>query len=169
MKQKILSIFTVLVMLLTSACTTDQRILSLEAVITSLEVLLPVLEVANPQNAAIYTMIDDSLVGIPSALEQTKTELASLDSDAIKAGKIALYFAPVVASLNLLPPEAQLITMGVMKAIQAFLTSISLYDKNFALKPKYKGGGATKPYFLPKGYQVKIQGIEERIGKLAKK
>ena len=165
MTQKLLCLFTVLVMMVTSACTTDQRIATLEGVIDSLEVLLPVLEAANPQNAPIYAMIDSAIAGLPTALQETQTEMASLDTDAIKAAKIAIYFAPCVASIQALPPVAQAITVGVAKAIQTFLNSLAPYNSNLRIKQSYYAG-TKKSYSLPTKYQTKIADISGRVGKL---
>ena len=163
MKQKITCIFTVLVMLVSSACTNDQRITSLEAVIDSLEILLPILEAANPQNATIYAMIDSAISGLPLALQETQAEMASLDTDAIKAAKITLYFAPSVASIQALPPMAQLITAGVAKAIQMFLTALA---PTATLQKGSKNVGVGHKYSLPTKYQNKIFDITNRVGYL---
>jgi hypothetical protein len=166
MKQKIMSIFTVLVMLVTSACTQDQRITSLEGVIDSLELLLPILEATNPQNANLYAMIGSAISGLPTALQQTQAELVSNDTDAIKAGKIATYFASSVLALNVLPPAAQAIASGVLVAIQKFLTSLSPYDGNMKLKASYRNNASHK-YTLPDKYQNKTFDISDRVGQLS--
>ena len=160
MKQKITCIFTVLVMLVSSACTNDQRITSLMDVIDSLELLLPILEAANPQNAAIYAMIDSAISGLPTALQETQAELASLDTDAIKASKIATYFADSVLALNSLPPLAQVIVAGVMKAIQSFLAAIA---PTATLQKGSKNVGVGHKYSLPTKYQNKIFDITNRV------
>ena len=164
MKQKIASIFTVLVMLLTSACTPDQRISTLEGVITSLEILLPVLEVATPSLIPIYTMVDSAISGLGPALQQTQTELASLDTDVIKAAKIATYFAPTIASINALPPAAQAITIGVLKAIQAFLATLAPTTTPGLTSAK---AGVGHKYTLPTRDQKSIADISARLSKLA--
>ena len=163
--QKMMSIFTVLVMLATSACTTDQRIVTLEGVIDSLEILLPVLEVANPQNAAIYAMIDVAIAGLPTALQKTEAELATTDTDATKAVLIAEFFAPSVANIQGLPPLAQAIVVGVLNAIKVFLNAIAPVPTGVTGVGKYNIYVAKK-YSLPKDYQTKISDISARIGHL---
>jgi hypothetical protein len=110
-------------------------------------------------------MVGSAISGLPLALQETQAEMASLDTDAIKAGKIATYFAPSVASLQALPPLAQLLTAGVMKAIQTFLTAIAPYNSNFGIKQSYYAG-VKKSYSLPIKYQAKIADITTKIGQL---
>jgi hypothetical protein len=159
-----LAIILLVAMLTSQGCPTQTKLGSLENLITSLEVLLPILEQADPARASIYAQVDQAIQGLPQALQATQTELATQDNDWVKAGKIAGYFGPSIQNIQALPPTAKVIAQGVLNAIQAWIKAITPTTP----PPTTLKVGKGKSYPLPGKDVDRIFKLTERIGKLGK-
>lgn len=120
-----LSILLACLLLPLGGCSQGDILKTLEASVAATEVLVTALEVAGKIPAPIATVIENAIATLPDAYTQTAAELASTDSNAVKALKIAGYFANATVALKALPPEAQMYASLVLDAINAFLAKIN--------------------------------------------
>lgn len=111
------------------ACTSNNVVTALEAVIAAAEVALPLIPNIPPADRTLAeTYLQDASAGVSCA----STELLTADAPVVKAAKLASCFA----SLNYagLPPVAQTIVVAVNAAIQAFLSNYAISPSSKALK-----------------------------------
>ncbi|MGA2500307.1 MAG: hypothetical protein ABSH20_21405 [Tepidisphaeraceae bacterium] len=119
-----LIVLTITAMLATQACTQTEVLTTLEASVTATEAVVTALSIAGKIDPNTAGLIESAIADLPDAYSQTATELASSDSPAVKAAKIAGYYAATVSKLNALPPQAQLWASAISAAIQTFLETL---------------------------------------------
>ena len=105
------------------ACTTSNLITSLQLVTDAVTVALPVLEAAGVDPAAL-ALAQTYLTSVSTATTQAVTELTSTDSAAVKAAKIASYFAAAVAP-DIGNPQVSAVVRAVAAAVQSFLALLN--------------------------------------------
>ena len=120
----------------------DQALTALEASVAAAEVLVATLGATGVIPVATAAEITAALIPLPEAFRKTAQELASADSDVVKALTITDYFQPVVASLDSLPPQTKVWTGAVMSAMKVFL-AFYVVPGNVTLKSAPRGGHVT--------------------------
>ena len=111
--------------LVLGGCTSGQVLVTLETSVAATEALVVSLTVVGNIGPVTAAEITAAIVGLPKAFQQTSAELATTDAAAIKYAKIALYYAPTLESIKLLPPAAQVYASALVAAIQTFLDAIA--------------------------------------------
>ena len=144
-KHRNLVLSTIIVLSLIAVACDGTALTALEAVITAAQVAIPALSATGAIPAATATLIVNYLDTVNTAVGQTATELATADTAAQKATKIAGFFATAVkpALPAGTPQNVVSIIQAVDIAITALLTSIG------ASTPA--GGGAPQVVSSPKG------------------
>jgi hypothetical protein len=140
-------------------CTQSQVLATLEASVAATETLVAALQVAGNIDPAVANEIENAIASLPAAYRETAAELASPDADGTKSVKIASYYASTVASLQVLPPEAQIYASAISSSIQAFLSDLPQTKDGRALAP---AGKATVTRFDAK----KLNAISRRADAL---
>ncbi len=115
------------------ACSTSNLITSLQLVEDAVAVALPVLSAAGV-DPAVLALAETYLTAVETATAQASTELASTDTAAIKAAKIAGYFAAAVAP-NIPNAEISAIIKAVAAAVQSFLALLNQGTAHLAVSP----------------------------------
>jgi Na+-transporting NADH:ubiquinone oxidoreductase subunit NqrC len=105
------------------ACTSSSLIVSLQLVTDAVEVAIPVLAAAGVDPAAL-TLVQNYLTAVSTATQQATTELASTDTTAVKAGKIASYFAAAIAP-EIANVQVSAVVKAVAAAVQEFLALLN--------------------------------------------
>jgi len=120
-------------------CTQSQILATLEASVAATETLVAALQVSGNIDPTIASEIENAIAALPAAYRETAAELASPDADGAKSVKIASYYAPTVAALNVLPPEAQVYASAISASIQAFLGDLPQTKDGRSLAPAGQG------------------------------
>ncbi len=102
-------------------CGQSDITLTLDLVITAADAALTALETTGQVSSGTAGQITNYLTEVTNAVDFTTTELASSDSDAIKAGKIAQEFATVIAPN--LPAGTPLVIATVIAAVAKSVTN----------------------------------------------
>lgn len=113
-----------LAMVMLVGCTQNQILALLEASVTATEVVVAMLEATGKISPTIAGDIENAIDGLPAAYQQTAAELASSDDAATKVAKVTAYYTATLASLNGLPPQAQIYAEAISASIQAFLSGL---------------------------------------------
>ena len=122
--------------------TPDQALTALEAAVASAEVVVVALGATGTIPANLAAEITAAMLPLPGIFRQTAQELATKDTDVIKALTITGYFEPEIQSLDSLPPQAKVWTGAVMSAIKVFL-AFYVVPGNVTLKTAPRGGHVT--------------------------
>lgn len=122
--------------------TPDQALTALEAVVASAEVVVVALGATGVIPADLAAEISVALVPLPGIFSQTAQEMATTDTDIVKALKITEYFQPEIQSLTMLPASAQVWTGAIMSGIKVFL-SFYVVPQGTTLKTAPRGGHIT--------------------------
>jgi hypothetical protein len=120
----------------------DQALTALEACSAAAEVVVAALGATGTIPADLAAEITAAMLPLPEIFRQTAQELASTDSDVVRALKITEYFQPEIQALSMLPPQAQVWTGAVMSAIKVFL-SFYVVPQGMALATAPRGGHVT--------------------------
>ena len=126
----------------TPPVTPDQALTALEAVVASAEVVVVALGATGTIPADLAAEISVALVPLPGIFSQTAQEMATADTDVVKALKITEYFQPEIQSLSMLPQAAQVWTGAVMSAIKVFL-GFYVVPQGMTLATAPQGGHVT--------------------------
>jgi hypothetical protein len=140
-----LAVFAAAAMLTQTGCTGANILTTLEASVAATELLVEALAANNTIPADIAGPLEGAIADIPAAYTQTAAEIASSDTNAIKALKIAAYFANALQALKVLPPAAQVYAAPVIDAINAFLKEINPPAATGAFQPAYRGTAVAFP------------------------
>jgi hypothetical protein len=125
MKTKLFRIIAVATaMVVMAGCSQSQILVTLEASVAATEVLVGTLAVTGKIPPDTAVAITGAIAQLPAAYQATTTELASTDSDAIKAVTIAGYYANTLASLQAVPADAQVYATMIAGSIEAFLSTL---------------------------------------------
>jgi|SRR5271166_1575886 len=147
-----------------TGCGTSQVVNTLEAVIASAEVAVATLGATGTVPAGTVTSLDAYLKAIASATAFASTELASTDSPAVKATKIALEFGMVVAPV--LPP-------GIAQTVVVVIQAVTQAVANFlaAIQPAAAVAAAHAPATmnLSSSDKVRLAAIGQRAQALLQK
>ena len=126
MKTKTFRIIAVAIaMVLMAGCSQNQILVTLEASVAATEVLVGALAVTGKIPPEIAVVITDAIAHLPGAYQQTTAELASTDVGAVKAAKIAGYYAETLAALQAVPDDAKVYAVMIGGSIEAFLSSLA--------------------------------------------
>jgi ABC-type phosphate transport system permease subunit len=126
MKTKVFGIMAVATVLaLLAGCGQNQILATLEASVSATEVLIGALEAGGKIPPSVATEIEDAIAQLPDAYQETTLELASTDSDAVKAVTIAGYYAATLAALQVVPEEAKAYAAAIAGSIEAFLSTLA--------------------------------------------
>ena len=120
----------------------DQALTALEAAVASAEAVVVALGATGVIPVATATEITVALTPLPAIFQQTAQEMASADTDVIKALKITEYFQPEIQALAMLPPAAQVWTNAVLSGIKVFL-SFYVVPSGMTLATAPQGGHVT--------------------------
>lgn len=107
------------------SCTGTQITTTLQTVVDAVSIALPILAATTGMTPAQDQEITKYLKTVSTAIKETTAELATMDSSAIKAGKIAGFFA--AAALPAIPglsPTVQMILQTVSAAVGQFLSTL---------------------------------------------
>ncbi|MGO9239625.1 MAG: hypothetical protein ACLQBJ_02355 [Bryobacteraceae bacterium] len=136
MKTKVFGIMAVATALaLLAGCAQNQILATLEASVSATEVLVGALEAGGKIPPGVAVAIEGAIAQLPDAYQETSVELASADSDAVKAVTIAGYYAATLASLQGVPQEAQVYATAVAGSIEAFLSTLAQAQAQAAHAP----------------------------------
>jgi hypothetical protein len=125
MKNKVFKLTAIaLAMAFLAGCAQNQILKTLEASVTAAEMLIAALQVSGRIDPAVAYEIETAIEGLPLAYQETAAELSSADTAAVKAAKIASYYASTVAALQTLPPPARFYAAAIAASIQAFLSNL---------------------------------------------
>lgn len=109
-----------------AGCTPGAVTSALDKVVSAVELALPLLSFAGVP-APVIVLAQGYLQSVSAAVNETTTELASTDTSAVKAAKIASYFAaaivPVLPAGT--PPIVAQLLQAVSDAVAAFLKHIA--------------------------------------------
>jgi hypothetical protein len=106
-------------------CTSNQVLVTLEASVAATETLVASLAANGEIPAETAYEISTAIAGLPTAFQQTKAELDTTDSAALKSTKIALLYIPTLQAIDSLPPGARAYAVAISAAIQSFLKAIT--------------------------------------------
>ena len=107
-----------------TGCTQNQILATLEASVAATETLVSALQAGGKIDPTVASAIEGAVAGLPAAFQETAAELASADVQALKAAKIAGYYASTEAALRALPPAAQVYASAISASIDAFLSQL---------------------------------------------
>lgn len=120
---RIIAVATAMVFM--AGCSQNQVLVTLEASVAATEALVGALAIAGEIAPGTAVEITGAIAQLPAAYQETTTELASADSDAVKAMTIAGYYANTLASLQAVPPDAQVYAAMIAGSIEAFLSTLA--------------------------------------------
>jgi len=121
-------------MLILTSCTQNEVLSTLQASVAATEILVASLEAGGKIPAGTTVILANAIVDLPEAYRQTVAELDNLKDDAaLRAVKIASYFAPTVLRLNLLPADAQVYSAAIAASIRVFIDALSTAQRQYAL------------------------------------
>ena len=140
-----LAVLAAATMLTQTGCTGSQILTTLEGSVAATELLVAALAANNTIPADIAGPLEGAIADVPAAYTQTAAEIASSDTNAIKALKITAYFANSLQALKVLPPAAQVYAVPVINAINAFLNEINPPATAGAFQPAYRGTAVSFP------------------------
>lgn len=141
------------------ACSQSQVTETLSLVVTAADAAVSVLEAGGQIPAPVATQITNYLGEVTSGVQFASTELASADSAALKASKIAQEFATISAPN--LPP-------GIGAAIGATVQAVASAVTNFLSTVNHAAVAANAvsvPY--AESFAAKGKGLKAAKGKLA--
>lgn len=115
----------IVAMVCLAGCSQQQVLASLEASVAATEVLVGTLQATGRIDSTIASEIETAIAGLPTAYQETAAELSSADSSATKVAKISEYYASTIASLQALPPDAQVYASAISASIRAFLSGLT--------------------------------------------
>ena len=126
MRTKVLQIVAaVAAMAVMAGCSQNQVLAALEASVAATETVVEALSVSGQIPPLAASAIESAIGQLPEAYKQTTAELASTDSNAVKAVKIAGYFAGTLTALQGVPAPAKIYATAIVNSIEAFLTKLA--------------------------------------------
>jgi hypothetical protein len=131
----------IVAMVCLAGCSQQQVLASLEASVAATEVLVGTLQATGRIDSTIASQIESAIAGLPTAYQETAAELSSADSSATKVAKISEYYASTIASLQALPPDAQVYASAISASIRAFLSGLTPVEDARALE---RGGESVR-------------------------
>ncbi len=163
MKKKLFRIMAVVTVLaLLSGCSQNQILATLEASVAATEVLVGALAVTGKIPPEIAVVITDAIAHLPAAYQRTTAELASADVGAVKAAKIAGYYAETLAALQATPADAKVYAVMIAGSIEAFLSAL-------AQAPAQTANTTAKAGTAAKLDANKLQAIDARAAALGQR
>ena len=120
-----------------TACSQSSVTLTLDLIVTAADAAVGVMQSTGQIPPGTATMITNYLGDLTTAVDFATTELASSDTAAVKAAKIAQEFA-MIAAPNLPPGTASAIVstiQAVAKAVANFLASVQTAALNIQAVP----------------------------------
>jgi len=149
-------------MVLLAGCSQNQVLATLEASVGAAETVVQALTGTGKISPGAAQAIESAIANLPAAYEQTAAELSSNDPDAVKAVKIAGYYASTLAALQGVPDDARLYAQAIASSIQAFLATL-------AQTPIATAHAAGKPPVTAKYDAKELHSIAKRAGTLGEK
>ncbi len=140
---------------LLAACTPGALVGSLDAVVSAVSLALPILSLAGVPGPVIL-LAQGYLQSVSTAVHATTAELASADTPAVKAVRIASYFAAAIVP-NLpagIDPRIGQLLAAVAQAVQAFLQHLGGVQGIAA--------GPAQPIHMSRGDKQAVAKIEAR-------
>lgn len=120
---RIMAVATAMAVL--AGCSQNQVLATLEASVAATEVLVGALAVTGKIPPDVALAIEGAIAQLPDAYKQTAAELGSADADAVKAVKIAGYYAETLAALQVVPEDARAYAAAIAGSIEAFLSTLA--------------------------------------------
>jgi hypothetical protein len=112
-------------LLVASACSISTLTTSLNAVVVSADAALAVLGVSGTIPAPAVALASNYLTAVAQATSLTAAEIASADTDAMKASRIAdIWAQAALPNLKDVPPAVSVALIAVDAAVKAFVGSI---------------------------------------------
>ena len=126
MKTRVLkTMAAVAAMVVLAGCSQNQVLATLEASVAATETVVEALSVSGQIPPLAAAAITGAIAQLPAAYKQTTAELASADSNAVKAVKIAGYYAATLTALQGVPGPAKIYATAIVNSIEAFLTKLA--------------------------------------------
>jgi hypothetical protein len=112
-------------LLVASACSLSTLTTSLNAVVVSADAALAVLGVSGTIPAPTVALATNYLTAVAQATNLTATEIASSDTDAVKASRITdIWAQAALPNLKAVSPNVSVALIAVDAAVKAFVGSI---------------------------------------------
>lgn len=156
----LLALLVVVLALLLVACSSSTLITSLQLVEDAVTVAIPVLQAAGVDPAAL-AQAQTYLTAVETATTQATTELASTDTAAVKAAKIASYFAAAVAP-DIGNAQVAAVVRAVAAAVQSFL---ALLNPGQAAAVAHLNQGQTTVASAPQSAKLSL-GDRRKLGQI---
>ena len=113
------------VLLVASACSTSSLTVSLNAIVVSADAALAVLGASGTIPAPVVALATNYLTAVSDATRLTAAELASADTDAVKASSITdIWAQAALPNLKDVSPAVSVALVAVDAAVKAFVGSI---------------------------------------------
>ena len=167
MQTKVLQIVAaVAAMAVMAGCSQNQVLATLEASVAATETVVEALAVSGQIPPLAASAIEHAIAQLPAAYKQTTAELASTDSNALKAVKIAGYFAGTLTALQGVPAPAKVYATAIVKSIEAFLTKLAEVSGQGAhAEPRVQAGSKFDPKELH-AIDTRAEALNQRLASL---